>query len=351
MIPTKEQILVKALEMWRNDQYRQGCEALADLTPEFSELSESGYISASKSELMRDTFKNTSEEWKSYNENVESSDDLKFDLEEAMKSGVLISGTTGTGKTDLAMYLTDRLMKQGITTLIFDSSQDWQARSSVPLYQTLTIPHIDTVPENSVIFDISRLSVQGRQNLIEHFSETLYRHQAMNPSRKQYFLVFEEGSSYFREGFMRGKRFSNTSMLMSEGRNYGVRFMVITQFFASIDKMAMRYMKQRYFGSTNEPRDVEYITRFFSREQKQEIGKTLRSLDAGSFLYMNGSSTERIHIQPYQDTVQKQDITIPKLETWPNKEFHSRKSDTTLAIARLILMAIFCAIIAGSLRF
>jgi len=99
----------------------------------------------------------------------------------------------------------------------------------------------------------------------------------MNPSRKQFFLMFEEGSSYFREGFMRSKRFGNTSMLMSEGRNYGVRFMVITQFFASIDKIAIRYMRQRYFGSTNEPRDVEYITKFFAREQKEEIGKAKKS--------------------------------------------------------------------------
>jgi hypothetical protein len=341
MIPTKEQILVKALEMWRNDQYRQGCEALADLTPEPNELNESGYISASKSQLMRNMVKNDSEEWKGYNESVENSDDLKFDLEEAMKSGVIVSGTTGTGKSDVGMYLTDRLMNEGIIVVVFDSSQDWQKRSSIARYQTLTIPHIDKIPERSVIFDISRLSVQGRQNLIESFSETLYRCQSMNPSRKQYFLVFEEGSSYFREGFMRGKRFSNTAMLMSEGRNYGVRFMVITQFFASIDKMSMRYMRQRYFGYTDELNDVSYVKAFLGDQALK-----LRDLNAGEFTYYNAGKTTKISIEPYTSTIQKQRIAIPDPDTLPTIDPHPRTSDPTLAIARLILIGIFCALMA-----
>jgi len=307
--PRKEEIIAKALELYYYDMAKSGIQNVN--TPEISELSESGYLSSARSSLMH-SLETQQSEWIHNGSELESSDDLKFDLEEAMKSGVLISGITGTGKSDLGMYLTDQLMKEGIIVVCFDSSQDWQKRSSIPQYQTLTIPHIDAVPENSVIFDISRLSVQGRQNLIESFSELLYQYQVMNPSRKEFFLVFEEGSSYFREGFMRGKRFGNTAMLMSEGRNYGVRFMVITQFFASLDKMSMRYMKQRYFGSTNEPRDVEYITRFFSREEKKEVGKTLRSLDAGSFLYMNGSRTEQIHIEPYRDAVHKEELFIPQ---------------------------------------
>jgi DNA helicase HerA-like ATPase len=350
MTPTKEEIYAKALEMWTKDQYRQGCEALADLTPEYNELTENGYISASQSELMRDTVKNVFEEWKGYNENLENSD-LKFDLPEAMKSGVLISGTTGTGKSDLAMYLTDQLTKQGITIIVFDSSQDWLSRSSIAQYQTLTISHIDKIPESSIIFDISRLSVEQRQRVIESFSETIYRDQAMNPSRKQFFLIFEEGSSYFREGFMRGKRFGNTSMLMSEGRNYGVRFMVITQFFASIDKMSMRYMRQRYFGSTNEPRDVEYITRFFSRERKEEIGKTLRSLDAGSFLYMNGSETKRIHIEPYETTIQKRQIVIPQFPEPRLAQLTTPKQETNITtFLRLGMIVCFTVLLLGALR-
>lgn len=346
MMPNKTQIVEKATELWKIDRIR-GNDPSFDLTPEIEELREGGFLCAARSALMRDESKVESAEWGKYNENLENSCDLTFDLEEAMKSGVVVSGLTGTGKSDLAMYLTDRLMKVGVIVVVFDSSQDWLNRSSIAQYQTLAIPRIDKIPEDSIIFDISRLSVEERQRLIESFSEMLYRYRVMNPSQKQVFLVFEEGSSYFREGFMRSKRFSNTAMLMSEGRNYGVRFMVITQFFASLDKMCMRYMRQRYFGSTNEPRDVEYITKFFSREQKQEIGKTLRSLEAGSFLYMNGSETTRVHIESYETTTQKQQIAALEkpIHPMPNQEYGA-----LAALLRLGVVLMLVIVVVGSLR-
>jgi hypothetical protein len=337
MIPSKNDVIAHARELFFQESYRGGMSNVN--TPEDSELMEGGFYHQAVSELMRNP-ESKNAEWLKESENMESSE-FQFDVQEVMKSGVVISGTTGTGKSDIAMYLVDQLMKEGILAIVFDSSQDWRKRSSIPRYETLMIPHIDKIPEDSITFDISQLSVQARQNLIESFSETLYRHQAMNPSRKQFFLVFEEGSSYFREGFMRGKRFSNTAMLMSEGRNYGVRFMIITQFFASIDKMSMRYMRQRYFGSTNEPNDVEYITKFFPRERKQEIGKTLRSLDAGSFLYMNGSETKRIHIEPYEDTIQKQRIASSEPQTLPNIEPRAHSENTSIIIARLLVIGFF----------
>jgi hypothetical protein len=346
--PNKTQILERARELYTQNCYRNGCPELANTNPEDSELLESGFIAVAKSDLMHNVAtKNI--EWKNYNENLENSYNLKIDLEEAMKSGVVVSGITGTGKSDLAMYLVDRLMKAGVLVVVFDSSQDWLNRSSIAQYQTLAIPRIDKIPEDSIIFDISRLSVTERQGLIESFSETLYRCRVMNPSQKQVFLVFEEGSSYFREGFMRSKRFDNATMLMSEGRNYGVRFMVITQFFASLDKMCMRYMRQRYFGSTNEPRDVEYITRFFSKEQKQEIGKTLRSLEAGSFLYMNGSEAKRVHIEPYETTTQKQQIATPEIVKIPITSTHSDAAEIMRVLMFLGLFVVVMLII-GNMR-
>jgi len=333
-MPNKQEIMQKARELYARDCYKRGCPDLANVNPEDYELAQNGFTAVARSELMRDTSKAENSHWSGYNENLENSDDLKFNLEEAMKSGVLVSGTTGTGKSDVGMYLTDQLMKEGIIVVVFDSSQDWIHRSGVAQYQTLTIPRIDKIPERSAIFDISRLSVQGRQNLIESFSETLYRCQSMNPSRKQYFLVFEEGSSYFREGFMRGKRFSNTAMLMSEGRNYGVRFMVITQFFASLDKMSMRYMRQRYFGYTDELNDVSYVKAFLGDQASK-----LKDLSAGQFIYYNAGKTTKISIEPYESMIQKQQIAIPQCA--PIEPItRPRTPDPTITIARLAILGL-----------
>ena len=51
-------------------------------------------------------------------------DTIPFDADEAMKSGVYISGTTGTGKSDIAMYQAEELMKEGIIIIVFDPTQD-----------------------------------------------------------------------------------------------------------------------------------------------------------------------------------------------------------------------------------
>jgi len=126
MTPTKEEVYAESMRLWKNDLYKHGYDELGQNNPTEQELKESGFWSVAISQLMRDRPKTESAEWNDYNENLENSDDLKFDFEETMKSGVLVSGTTGTGKSDLGMYLADRLMKEGIIIVVFDSSQDWQ---------------------------------------------------------------------------------------------------------------------------------------------------------------------------------------------------------------------------------
>jgi hypothetical protein len=339
--PTRTEIEQCARELWHRDRAKSDDPSF-DINPEISELRESGYLSSSRSSLMHN-LETKNAEWKGDNENLENSDALRFDLKEAMKSGVLVSGTTGTGKSDLGMYLTDQPMNHGITIIVFDSSQDWQKRSSIPLYETLTSSHIAKIPERSVIFDISRLSVEQRQRLIEGFSQKLYQDQAVNPSRK-YFLVFEEGSSYFKEGFMRSKRFSNTSMLMSEGRNYDVRFMVITQFFASIDKTAMRYMKQRYFGYTDEKNDVDYVKAFLGDQASK-----LRELRAGQFIYYNAGKTTKMSIEPYECENTKTEIPQQPIPAQPKIEPHAHTQDIGTTIAKLLIVGIFVVLMLKSL--
>ena len=335
-MPKREQILQLAKELYFNDIAKSGINNFND--PEPNELTESGYTQTARSMLMRDNQKAYVE-----SEYVDFPSEFSVDVLEAMTSGIFISGTTGTGKSDIGMYIADQLMKEGITVIAFDGSQDWRNRSSIPKYQVLTIPYISCIPQYSIVFDISKLSVLQRQSLIESFCEQLYRYQASNMiHRKKYFLIFEEAQSYFKEGFLRAKRFGNSAMLLSEGRNYGVRFMCITQFSALVDKTAMRYMKQRYFGYTSEPRDVEYITTFFPKNKKQEIAETLRNLKAGQFIYMNAEVTTKIEIEPFQTTIAKTQIAIPQLNIEPIKPIQQVNSN---GVIELIKLAVFSGIV------
>jgi len=302
--PNKSEIVEKAKQLFFQDAYRSGIRN--PNTPEISELAESGYLQTARSMLMQDQYRHETEN----RDYVAEIDGFEFNLDEALKSGVYVCGTTGTGKTDLAMYIAQELMKHDVIVIVFDGSQDWQNRSSIPRFQTLTNSLInEKILEQSIVYDISKLSIRKREKLIENSSEQLYRYQAETPKqdRKQYFLVFEEAENYFPQGCMRARRFENTSMLMSEGRNYKVRFACITQFSAMIDKQAMRYMKQRYFGYTDEFNDVQYLKAFLGNECQE-----LKKLDAGEFLYYHAGTVKKINIEPFNANIRKTEIKIPE---------------------------------------
>jgi len=334
--PTRQEIIARAKELWHSHEARHGNPAF-DIEPEICELREEGYLNAARSELTSSpATAHELEKWKEYIQNVENFAEFEFDVAEAMKSGCYVSGTTGTGKSDVGMYSAKALMEHGVIVVVFDSTQDWQTRSSIARFETLNLPYIDKIPELSTVYDISLLSVLQRQRLIEGFCGDIYRYQAMKKAneRRQYFLIFEEAHNYFKEGFMRAKRFGNSAMLLSEGRNYSVRFMCITQFANLLDKTAMTYMRLRYFGYSSEPNDTEYIARFFPKEDRDGIKKSLRNLKNGEFLTMNG---QIISIKPFESSITKRRIMN---DIKPKTEMPKPTPQANYALAKALIVLI-----------
>jgi hypothetical protein len=313
--PIKAEIRKLATELFMKQQLKDD-DAISDTLPEPEELVEGGFTDTAKSLLMSNKLENYEAQWKNYI--AENLADFTVDVEECLKSGCYVSGTTGTGKSDIGMYTAKALMEKAVIVVVFDSTQDWQNRSSIANVQTLKVPFIVHIPVVSTVYDISLLSVLQRQRLIEGFCGDIYRNQAMKKpnERRQYFLIFEESHNYFKEGFMRAKRFSDSAMLLSEGRNYNVRFMCITQFASLLDKTAMKYMRQRYFGFTDEPNDTEYIARFFAKEDRDTIKETLRKMRNGEFLYAHGTNVQKIGIEPFGANISRIQIDqdVPKIE-------------------------------------
>jgi hypothetical protein len=236
---------------------------------------------------------------------------IPFSTEEAMKSGVYISGTTGTGKSDIAMYQAEQLMREGIIVIVFDPSQDWITRSSI---RGFGMPKMDEylwnghVPQRNFIFDLSQLCIVENEGFVEDFCKALMRQQARETTnRLRYFLIFEEAHTYFPQGCMTARAYRNTVRMMTQGRNYGVRFACITQFAAMIDKNAMRYMTQRYFGTTDEPNDVAYIGRFFPKKKntsdmfyfREHIETLLPTLKSGEFIFKGRAWQTTFEITPF----------------------------------------------------
>jgi len=290
---------------------------------------------------------------------------IPLDVKEALRSGLYACGTTGVGKSDVGMYAADKLMKEGVIVIVFDPSGDWIERSSIPVY---TQPDKNNwtwrglFGTTSIIFDMSKQTIQQQQEFVEWFCKTLLQVQSeLKPTqRNHYFLIFEEAQVYFPEGCMRAKRYQETVKMMSVGRNkiYQVRFMCITQFSSMIDKKAMRYMKQRYFGATDEPNDVEYVTKFFPKKAREFIGSKLQGLVAGQFIYKYGKLTKLIYIEPFSterlsspiETPQRpikntvEEDRIIKEMAHKKKQHDAAKSLTSLATALLWFIAIIVAL-------
>jgi hypothetical protein len=344
--PTKSEIINKATEMWKLDRMRAHDPSYA-LNPQVEELKESGFLSAATSELMRDEYKQI-EANKDYFETEDlkeretlTKNGFEVNVQEAFKNGLFIAGSTGSGKSDVAMEAVTQLPKSTVI-VVFDPSQDWQNRSSIGRYMTLETSFIEKLPQDSIIYDISLLSTQQTQRLVENFSERLMRQQAETPKsqRKQYFIVFEEGHEYFSEGVLRAKRLESTVKIMTRGRNFRIRFACITPFSSLIDKKAMKYMAQRYFGYTSEPNDIRYLREFL----KEDVEK-LKTLKAGEFMYYSRGKVELTTIRPFKTKTTPKKVNIFRNFPEPTQlsKQHDGISFTKLCIAILWFIAILAA--------
>ena len=231
---------------------------------------------------------------------------FRFSVAEAYKSGFAISGTTGCGKTVTAFHCADELRKSGVTLFIFDPSQAWSAysiRHKVVFKDQLSPASIDaglnSVRLEDTVLDCSTLTTLQFQEIADKFCWLLFQHQVRTPEdeRRQMFVIFEEAHIVLPEGSMKAKRLQNIVRLMTIGRNFKIRMGIVTQFASLIDKTAIRFAGQRYFGWTVEYNDVHRISSMIGKEEAE----TLKYYKTGEFFYFAPAMQigEKVLVPPY----------------------------------------------------
>lgn len=357
--PTKSQIEKLAVELWQKEQVRKGCMELAGTNPEYEELLESGYVAVAQSILMRnsDEYRDflLSELGENPEDVIEKTKSFKFDFKQALANGVYISGTSGSGKSDLAMMHACVMMQQGVTVIVFDATRDWINRSSIPHYITVR-PNVQfSFKLNiSTIFDMSQLPPKGKFELVRDICETIRQHQFLHgrtgesPIEDWIYVIFEEAHLYFPQGCMRAKRYATLVEFATTGRNFATRFEAIVQFSSMIDKDMMKYMKQRYFGYTDEPNDIDYVTSFIGRrKERDDYTAKLMNLKAGQFIYKHGNKVSLVEIEPFQSRVKSMPLQLPavasqrKVETRKELQQDISVIDQFIVFTQLAAMAIF----------
>jgi len=308
-IPKREEILARATAMFFEDCSKHG--AYSFVNPEEEELKENGYISAAQSELMRDRAHADSAEWKSYErataepEEPESGQ-LPFDVSQALDTGFFVSGTSQTGKTTLAKTLAKRLIDAGVVVYAIDPSRAWL--HDTPINQVIEIVEMRGQAGpwyGSTVFDVSTLNVRDQIAFADTLCKSLIEHHLSGETRYNEFLIFEESQNYLPQGGLRlatrrSNPLENVFKLVTIGANFGLRFGIVTQFSALIDKSVVKIVQQKYCGSTFEPNDIKYLKGFLGKAWSEKLS----ALQRGQFVYQNRERTSLIQTGPYSQSVQ-----------------------------------------------
>ena len=196
---------------------------------------------------------------------------IPFDITEAKDTGFYISGTTQSGKTELAKNLVKKLTDDGNNCYVLDISKAWPKKCSIDNVVEVpsNVTDIDIPANQSAVIDLSGVNYVTRIKYVIAFCKTLYNWHVSKGFKRspQEFVIFEEAHTYFPNGCFRSpKQFSPCIDLVTVGANFNLRFGVITQFPASLDKSVVKVCQQRYFGWSTEMNDLNYIKAFVGKE-------------------------------------------------------------------------------------
>lgn len=312
--PNRKEIFEKALALWHEQHAREGDPSFV-ITPEYSELLESGFVSSAISELMRSE-SNKDVEFRAYSQALEKPEEPKienfekilevgevpFDVSLAVDSGFYVSGTSQSGKTNLAKLLVQQLIDAGIACFVLDASKAWTHDSPIDNVIDVNEKQKEYAWEGSTVFDISSLAARKKVLFVNTFCHDIYEQHVEGYERKE-FIIFEEAQTYLPQGSLRlairrSSPCESVLDVVTVGANYGLRFGLITQFPALVDKPPVKICQQRYFGWTWEKNDVAYVKAFLGKDW---IAK-LQSLQKGEFIYQCRDATTLIKTDVYKRT-------------------------------------------------
>jgi DNA helicase HerA-like ATPase len=244
------------------------------------------------------------------------------------------------------MLIADKCVEKGSIVIVFDPSLDWIARSSIKQYVKVEPYAVLDVPTESIVYDVSLCTPNQQQAIVERFSKSLFEHQVKTLNRKQYLVIFEEAHTYFYQNIMRSKNAVHSVRMLSVGRNVEIGCLLISQFAGMIDKFCIKHAtSQAYFGFTREPNDLKYLRQILGSNVEK-----LTKLSDGEFLYLTRDNLQKISIQPFENTIQKEQL-LPKIpepqllsipQTKPKQ--NNTRAISTLITAFLWFIAILYAI-------
>ena len=233
-----------------------------------------------------------------------------FSLREAKDRGVFISGMPRSGKTNLAKMLADYLLKLGFIIKVFDPSLAWM-ESSLPYFVRIDeewwrqLNKLNSIPINqSIVYDMGGLYPNTQKQFVGHVLNSDFKFNYYNMDKVDFTILYflEECQMIIPSGSLRSNYAQATFRMISVGRNYKQRMVLLSQRPNDVSTKALSRVGLMYVGGHYESNDIKKISNFFNRIPK-ETYEMLSGLKIGQFMFLN----------PYEKILKK--INTPLFET------------------------------------
>lgn len=221
-----------------------------------------------------------------------------------------ISGGRKSGKTNLGILLVDELIEDGVQVKVIDSSRQWLKRSSVPHFVKVAQARVSSYGLFAVwdlpniwnsIYDCSRLTTSQLrefvQGMMEHdFQEAVVLDEQGVQVKACY--VLEECQNLIPNSALRSYSFQEISRFVTQGRNFGLSYIALTQRLASVDSNLVEISGLKYFGKTEGDNNRRKAKAWLPKEHLNMA----KDLKTGEFLRQYGSKITSEKVPLFQSS-------------------------------------------------
>lgn len=218
-----------------------------------------------------------------------------IDTDTILREGAFVSGGRGSGKSNLAYWLAERLITNGVAVKVIDSSLAFKQNSSVPFYQKIKYKYQSVGDLTNCIYDFSRLSCSTMRAFVGCLLEDALNvaiEATDNGQQKPQVWIFDECQNLIPSGALRSTKDTEQSIsrFITQGRNFSCGYIALSQRLASCDVNLVEISGLKYFGKCEGENNLRKIKAWLPKDTV----KRLRDLSVGQFYRQHGSVVELV---------------------------------------------------------
>jgi len=230
-------------------------------------------------------------------------------IETILDECCFIAGGRKSGKTNLGILLVDQLLKNDVQVKVIDSSRQWLKRSSLPHYIKVQLSRnsryglfaIWDLPNVwNAVYDCSRLTTSELREFVQGMMQNDFREAVILDEQGvevRACYILEECQNLIPNSALRSYSFQEISRFVSQGRNFGLSYIALTQRLASVDSNLVEISGLKYFGKTEGDNNRRKAKAWLPKEYLNKA----RDLKTGEFLQQYGSKITLEKVPLFQD--------------------------------------------------